>query len=207
LDFSDDLIGLLSQSAKICPHLHLPLQSGDDEILQRMNRHYGRSFIFNLIRKLYQRIPRLCIGADVIVGFPGETEERFSRTYELIESLPLSYLHIFPFSRRKGTPASQFPQRVSEGEIKKRAELMRQLGKKKRQAFYRQSLHKELKVLVEDRRERETGRWKGLSRNYIPVLLTHDGGLERKTDWVNQEWTVRVSGLEENGVIGEVVGR
>jgi len=207
LDFSANLISFLSQSAKICPHLHIPLQSGDDEILQRMNRYYDRPFLFNLIHELHQRIPELSIGADVIVGFPGETEENFKRTYDLIESLSLSYLHIFPFSKRKGTPASQFSQQVGEGEIKKRAELMRQLGKKKRQTFYGQFLYKELKVLVEDRREKETGRWKGLSRNYIPVLLTHDGESQRNPDWINQEWTVRVTGLEENGVTGEVVER
>jgi len=205
LDFSDDLIALLSQSTKICPHLHIPIQSSDDEILKSMNRNYDRSFLFNLIQKLHQNIPELCIGADLIVGFPGETEEKFKRTYDLIESLPLAYLHIFPFSKRKGTSASQFPQQVSEGEIKKRAELMRQLGKKKRQAFYRQFLHKELKVLVEDRREKETGRWKGLSRNYIPVLLTNESGSKSHLDWINQEWRVMVTGFEQNGVIGEVV--
>ena len=147
-----------------------------------MNRNYDRSFLSDLIQELHQRIPRLSIGADVIVGFPGETEEKFKWTYELIESLPFSYLHVFPFSKRKGTPASQFPQRVDEAEIKKRAEEMRRLGKQKRQAFYRQFLHQELNVLVEDRREKETGRWKGFSRNYIPVLLAHESGLRRGSE-------------------------
>jgi threonylcarbamoyladenosine tRNA methylthiotransferase MtaB len=170
-----------------------------------MNRHYDRSFLSDLIQELHRRIPKLSIGADVIVGFPGEAEERFKSTYELIESLPFSYLHIFPFSKRKGTPAFQFPQRVDEAVIKKRAEEMRELGKQKRQIFYRQFLHQELNVLVEDRREKESGRWKGLSRNYIPVLLTHESGSEGKPNWINQEWTVRVTGFEEKGVIGRVV--
>jgi threonylcarbamoyladenosine tRNA methylthiotransferase MtaB len=205
LDFSADLIAFLSQSAKVCPHLHIPIQSGDDEILKRMNRHYDRSFLSDLIQELHRRIPKLAIGADVIVGFPGETEEKFKHTYELIESLPLSYLHIFPFSKRKGVPASQFLQQMDGEKIKKRAEEMRELGKQKRQTFYRQFLHQELNVLVEDRREKESGRWKGLSRNYIPVLLTHESGSEGKPNWINQEWTVRVTGFEEKGVIGRVV--
>jgi len=207
LDFSEGLISFLSQSKKVCSHLHIPIQSGDDEILKRMNRNYDRSFLSDLVRELHQRIPKVSIGADVIVGFPGETEEKFKRTYKLIESLPLSYLHIFPFSKRKGTPASQFPQQVDEGKIKKRSEVMRELGKEKRQAFYRQFLHQELDVLVEDRREKETGRWKGLSRNYIPVLLNHESESEGNPNWINQELRVLVTGFEENGVIGRVMER
>jgi threonylcarbamoyladenosine tRNA methylthiotransferase MtaB len=207
LDFSGDLISLLSLSRKVCPHLHIPIQSGEDEILKRMNRNYDRSFLSDLIQELHQRIPKLSMGADVIVGFPGETEEKFTRTYGLIESLPLAYLHVFPFSRRKGTPAFQFSQQVNEGEIKKRAEMLRNLGKKKRHAFYRQFLHQELNVLVEDRRDKETGRWKGFSRNYIPVLLNHGSQSERDLNWINQELRVVVTEFGENGVMGKVVER
>ena len=204
-DFSPELIFTLSQSNKICPHLHIPIQSGDDEILKKMNRGYNQSFLSDLIQELHLRIPKLSIGADVIVGFPGETEEKFQHTYGLVESLPFSYLHVFPFSRRKGTPASQFPKGVDEEAIKKRAESMRELGKQKRQAFYRQFLNQELSVLVEDRKEKETGRWKGLSRNYIPVLITDKNGIKEHRDWVNHEWTVRVTDLTEKGVIGKVL--
>ena len=204
-DFSPELIFTLSQSNKICPHLHIPIQSGDDEILKKMNRGYNHSFLSDLIQELHLRIPKLSIGADVIVGFPGETEEKFQHTYGLVESLPFSYLHVFPFSRRKGTPASQFPKGVDEEAIKKRAESMRELGKQKRQVFYRQFLNQELSVLVEDRKEKETGRWKGLSRNYIPVLITDKNGIKEHRDWVNHEWTVRVTDLTEKGVIGKVL--
>jgi threonylcarbamoyladenosine tRNA methylthiotransferase MtaB len=207
-DFSPELVSALSQSKKICPHLHIPIQSGDDEILKKMNRDYDRSFLSDLVRELHLRISKLSIGADVIVGFPGETEERFRHTYGLIESLPFSYLHVFPFSKRKGTLAFQFPQRVSEREIKKRSETMRELGKQKRQAFYRQFLNQELSVLVEDRKEKKTGRWKGLSGNYIRVLLTDGTGAGRhwdRGDGVNQEWTVRVIELAEKGVIGKIL--
>jgi len=204
-DFSPELISALSQSRKICPHLHISIQSGDDEILKKMNRDYDRSFLSKLIQELHLRIPNLSIGADVIVGFPGETELNFRHTYELLESLPFSYLHVFPFSRRKGTPAYQFPQGADNKEIKKRAAIMRELGKQKRQAYYHQFLNQELSVLVEDRREKGTGRWKGLSRNYIPVLLNNQNGAKEYEDWVNQEWTVQVTELTEKSVIGKVV--
>jgi len=170
-----------------------------------MNRDYNHSFLSDLIQELHLRIPNRSIGADVIVGFPGETEEKFKHTYRLIESLPFSYLHIFPFSRRRGTPAFQFPQGVDEKEIKKRAETMRELGRQKRQAFYRQFLHQELSVLIEDRKEKGTGRWKGLSRNYIPVLLANKNGAEEHRDWVNREWTIGVMELTEKGLIGKVL--
>ena len=206
-DFSQDLISTLSRSAKVCPHLHIPIQSGDDEILRKMNRDYDAPFLSDLIEELHQRIPKLSIGADVIVGFPGETEERFQRTYARIESLPVSYLHVFPFSRRKGTPAFQFPGQVDAGKIKKRAEGMRELGQQKRQFFYGQFLHQKLPVLVENRREKETGRWKGLSHNYIPVLLTHESGSEAQPDWINQERIVRVTELTGKGLVGKVMER
>ncbi|MGZ3590179.1 MAG: tRNA (N(6)-L-threonylcarbamoyladenosine(37)-C(2))-methylthiotransferase MtaB [Thermodesulfobacteriota bacterium] len=205
-DFSPELISTLSESNKICPHLHISIQSGDDETLKRMNRDYDRSFLSNLVQGLYVKIPKLCIGADVIVGFPGETEEEFKSTYRLVESLPFSYLHVFPFSRRKGTPAFQFSQQVDDKEIKKRAEEMRELGQQKRQAFYRQFLNQELSVLVEDRKEEQTGRWKGLSRNYVPVLLADQKRTKKDWDFVNQEWTVTVTGLAEKGVVANLSG-
>ncbi len=203
-DFSPELISALSQSRKICPHLHIPIQSGDDDILKRMYRDYDRSFLSDLVHRLHREISNLSIGADVIVGFPGETEEQFRHTYGLIESLPFSYLHVFPFSRRKGTPAFEFSGRVNEKEIKRRAEVMRELGKQKRQTFYRQFLNQELSVLVEGRKEKETGRCRGLSRNYIPVLLSGRNGAGGNRDRVNHEWTVRVTGLAENGLIGNI---
>jgi len=206
-DFSPQLVSTLSQSAKICPHLHISIQSGDDEILEKMNRGYNQSYLSDLVRELHLRIPNLSVGADVIVGFPGETEEKSMHTYEFVESLPFSYLHVFPFSRRKGTPAFQFPQRVDEREIKKRAEAMRELGKQKRLGFYRQFLDQELSVLIVDRKEKGTGRWKGLSRNYVPVLLVNKNGIKDHPDRVNREWTVRVTGLTEKGATGEVLGR
>jgi threonylcarbamoyladenosine tRNA methylthiotransferase MtaB len=207
LDFSGNLVSFLSQSKKICPHLHLPVQSGDDEILKRMNRNYDRSFVSDLVHELHERIPRVSIGTDVIVGFPGETEENFQRTYDLIEALPFSYLHVFPFSRRKATPAYPLRPGVDYRRIKERSETLRELGEKKRWAFYHHFLDRELMVLVEGRREKETGRWKGFSRNYIPVSLALESRSQEKTDWVNQEVRVKVTGVTEKGLVGQIAGR
>jgi threonylcarbamoyladenosine tRNA methylthiotransferase MtaB len=207
MDLSEELIRLLSTSKKVCPHLHIPIQSGDDEILKRMNRYYNRSFLSDLIQELHRGIPKLSIGADVIVGFPGETQERFERTYELIASLPFSYLHVFPFSKRKGTPAFQFPQALDQATITSRAKVMRELGRQKRRSFYSQFLHHVVNVLVEDRRDKETGRWKGLSPNYLPVMLLAGKSAARDVDWINEEWTVRVTDVTETGLIGRVMER
>ncbi|OGP88900.1 MAG: tRNA (N(6)-L-threonylcarbamoyladenosine(37)-C(2))-methylthiotransferase MtaB [Deltaproteobacteria bacterium RBG_16_48_10] len=203
-DFSPGLIALLSQSSKICPHLHIPIQSGDDEILKRMNRNYGRSFLTHLIQELHGRVPNLSIGADMIVGFPGETVERFQKTFELVSSLPLTYLHVFPFSKRKGTPAADFSDSVSEEAIKSRAGSLRVLGKEKRQAFYQRFLNHELSVLIEGGGKEMN--WRGLSRNYIPVFLREGNGVKRG-DWINEEVTVIVTGLVEKGAMGKVVER
>jgi len=204
LDFSPELISLLSQSTKLCPHLHIPIQSGDDEILKMMNRNYGYSLISDLIHEIHRRIPKVSIGTDVIVGFPGETEEKFKNTYGLIESLPFSYLHVFRFSKRKGTPASQFLQGIDAKGIKQRVEVMKELGRQKRQAFYHQFLNQELNVLVEDRKGKAKG-WKGLSRNYIPVVLFDGDQSEGHRHLVNQECTVLVTESNEKGAVGRVV--
>jgi threonylcarbamoyladenosine tRNA methylthiotransferase MtaB len=205
MDFSGELIRFLSTSKKVCPHLHIPIQSGEDEILRKMNRGYRRSFLSDLIQELLETVRGLSIGTDVIVGFPGETEEKFKETYEFVESLPFSYLHVFPFSKRKGTPASQYSQVVDQANITRRAEAMRDLGKQKRRTFYSRFLHQELNVLVEERREKGTGRWKGLSQNYIPVTLTLEGTNEGDLDWINQERAVKVMGFTETGLVGEVM--
>ncbi|MGQ9645966.1 MAG: tRNA (N(6)-L-threonylcarbamoyladenosine(37)-C(2))-methylthiotransferase MtaB [Thermodesulfobacteriota bacterium] len=207
MDFSKELIHFLSGSKKVCPHLHIPVQSAEDEILKRMNRNYDRSFLCDLIQELHHVIPGLSIGADVIVGFPGETEEKFRRTYEWIESLPFSYLHVFPFSKRKGTPAFHDPKVVAQADITRRAEAMRELGKQKRRTFYSRFLHRELNVLVEARRERATGGWRGLSQNYIPVLLPSEGMGKGNLNGINQEWTVKVTGFTETGLVGQMMER
>jgi threonylcarbamoyladenosine tRNA methylthiotransferase MtaB len=204
-DFSPGLIDRISRSRKICPHLHVPIQSGDDGILGRMNRPYNRGFLTGVLVELHDRIPLLCLGADVIAGFPGESDEAFRRTYGLIEELPLSYLHVFPFSPRKGTAAATLPGAVPDSVTRERTEALRDLGKRKRLAYYSRFLHRELDVLVENRREKRTGRWKGLSRNYLPVVIKDGPG--DGTGWVNEEWRVWIDGVSEEGATGHIKGK
>ena len=204
-ELSEALVTFLSRSSKVCPHLHLPIQSGDDEILKTMGRKYDRAFVADLVSDFHERLPDACIGADVITGFPGETDGHFQRTVELIESLPLSYLHVFPYSRRKGTPASTFFSQVAPDTIRKRAEALRVLNRKKRQIFYRRFLRRELPVLLENRRDKETGNQKGLSRNYIPVVLREPAQRPIDPTDINQEFTVRITGVADRHAIGTIM--
>jgi len=199
-EFSPQLMTLLTRSKKLCPHIHLPIQSGDEKILKRMNRSYDPSFLYDLITKIHQTLPKASIGADILVGFPGEGEREFMQTYQLIQSLPISYLHVFPYSVRRGTEAAKLSGKIEEKEIKRRAEVMRELGREKRKAFYSQFLHQDLEVLIEDRKETGTERRMGLSRNYIPVVLLQGACVE-----INQEIKVRVVDVNEKVVFGKVV--
>jgi threonylcarbamoyladenosine tRNA methylthiotransferase MtaB len=198
-EFNPPLMDHLAGSSRICPHLHIPLQNGDDRILKRMKRNYSTAFFADLVNRLARTIPGVSIGADVIGGFPGEDESAFQNTLNLIEKLPLAYLHVFPFSRRKGTPAAVFPDQVPSQVIRARCRALRELGEKKRQAFYRSFLGQKVKALVESKRDRETGLLKGLSPNYIPVLLP--GGDES----INQEVEVEVTEVRNGRAYGKII--
>jgi threonylcarbamoyladenosine tRNA methylthiotransferase MtaB len=200
-EFNPPLLDYLAHSPRVCPHLHIPLQSGDNGILRRMNRNYSAAFFADLVHRLAQTIPDAAIGADVIGGFPGEDDSAFQNTMTLIENLPLAYLHVFPFSRRRGTPAAVFPGQVQPQVIRARCQALRELGEKKRDSFSRSFLGKTLKVLVEGKKDRESGLLKGFSANYIPVLLP--GG----EDLMNQEVSVEVTEVRNGKVIGNVRSR
>ncbi|UCD71856.1 MAG: tRNA (N(6)-L-threonylcarbamoyladenosine(37)-C(2))-methylthiotransferase MtaB [Syntrophobacterales bacterium] len=199
-DFCPKLIQSIASSSRVCHHLHIPMQSGDDDILRRMNRNYDGTFFADLVQTLIHRIPDLNIGVDVIVGFPGEGEKQFRKTYELLEKSDIGYLHVFPFSTRRGTAAYEFPHQVDSVSKKRRCESLRALGKRKRAAFQRRFLGRELEVLVEGKRDKLTGRLKGYSGNYIPVLI------EGEDDLANQEIRVLATDLDDGRVLGRVVG-
>ena len=196
-EFNPPLTDYLANSPKVCPHLHIPLQSGDDRILRRMNRNYSSAFFAELVNRLAQTIPGAAIGADVIGGFPGEDDSAFLNTMTLIENLPLAYLHVFPFSKRKGTPAAAFPGQVPPQVIRARCHALRELGEKKRDSFSRSFLGQRLKVLVEGKRDRESGLLKGFSENYISILLT--GGEEL----INREVEAEVTEVRDGKVFGK----
>jgi len=170
-ELTDELLSVFTGAQRLCPHFHLPLQSGDAGILKAMNRSYGPEDFINLVKKIHNHIPDAAIGVDLISGFPGEDDLAFQNTMALLEDLPISYFHVFPFSSRPGTAASSFPNHVQPEIIHKRAGLLRKLEQKKRMAFYQRFLDKELEVLIETKRDRETGMLKGITRNYIPVLF------------------------------------
>ncbi|MEW5909282.1 MAG: tRNA (N(6)-L-threonylcarbamoyladenosine(37)-C(2))-methylthiotransferase MtaB [Thermodesulfobacteriota bacterium] len=196
-EISDALIRLASASngsrAEICPHFHIPLQSGDDEILKRMGRPYTRTFFKDRVLKIKERIPHASVGVDVLVGFPGETEAAFENTFSLISELPVSYCHIFPFSRRKNTPAFGFKDQVPQPVIKDRCRRLQGLGHSKRRAFYEKAVGEEAEVVVEEKSFREKNLFKGVTSNYIPVLI------EGKKDPGCKTVRVRITGISEKG--------
>ncbi len=155
MDWNDELLGLFAEHARgmhprLAPHAHLPLQSGSDEILRRMHRRYRPWHYADKVRTIRKMLPEAAIGADVMVGFPGETEALFRESYEFIEALPLTYLHLFPFSPRPGTAAESTHRQapVSGGVVKERMELLTQLAEQKRQAFEQQFDGKSLSAVV-----------------------------------------------------------
>jgi threonylcarbamoyladenosine tRNA methylthiotransferase MtaB len=164
-----ELIRMAASEEWLCRHFHIPLQSGDNRILEKMNRNYTSEEYARLIESIYSQIPLAAIGADIMTGFPGEGESAYRNTYTLVKDLPMSYFHIFPFSPRQRTAAWDFKDKVDDREIKKRAEALRVLGQKKRENFYRSCMGNTFQVLAEglDR----SGMIKGLSDNYLPVLF------------------------------------
>lgn len=171
-EVTDDFIEILGSSTNICNHVHLPLQSGNDEVLKRMNRQYTVARFVERVTKLAE-VPGIAIGTDIITGFPGETKEAFEETYATLKSLPISYLHIFPYSVRAGTPAAGYTGAVHGLEIKRRAALLKSLDAEKRRNFLGAHIGQTLEVLIE--RVESVGGDKigtGKTRNYIPVMVT-----------------------------------
>ncbi|MCM2265215.1 MAG: tRNA (N(6)-L-threonylcarbamoyladenosine(37)-C(2))-methylthiotransferase MtaB [Desulfuromonadales bacterium] len=197
-EIDDALIGHLGASKVICPHLHIPLQAGDDAVLKRMRRPYGREDFRDLVGRIVTAVPDAAIGLDVIVGFPGETEDEFENTVRLIEELPVTHLHVFPFSKRPGTAAATMPGHLP-GDVKKaRAERLRLLGENKLAEFAARFVGRELEVAVEG--GGKGGQLKGLTRNYLEVRFA--GGPEL----VGRCAMVRVVAVEGSFLIGELAG-
>ena len=204
LELSGDIIRLVAGSkgtpGEICRHFHIPLQSGDDDILKKMNRPYRRKAFKELVLDINKVVPDAGIGCDVLIGFPGETDEAFENTYALIRELPLTYLHVFPFSPREGTPASGFPGQIPQQVVKERCRHIRELGQSKRRAFLDSQAGESAMVLVENKRDRRTGRLKGVSSNYITILVEGDDGL------MNTFQEVQLTGLhDDQSMIGELL--
>jgi threonylcarbamoyladenosine tRNA methylthiotransferase MtaB len=195
-ELSDRTLSIVAQSEKFCPHFHLPLQAGEDEVLARMRRRYTTGHYRERVERILEAMPDAAIGTDLIVGFPGESSPQFDDCFKFVESLPLAYFHVFPYSVRAGTTAAKFADKVVPGEIKRRAGAMRDLGERKRAEFARRMLGTKLRVLLEERSE---GRLTGYSRNYVRVLT--DG----PDELTNFEVEVEASVVQGAAVVGQII--
>lgn len=189
----DEIIEFVAQSNRFMPHFHIPLQSGSNKILKLMRRRYQRELYADRVATIKALMPHCCIGVDVIVGFPGETEEDFLETYNFINGLDVSYLHVFPYSERENTLAPEMPGKVSIKERNRRADMLRILSEKKKRFFYEQNIGREFTVLFED--DVKDGVMEGWTENYVRVAAKYDPIL------VNEMKHVRLTGINATGLM------
>ena len=192
----DESIDLVSKSRSFVPHFHIPLQSGSDDLLKLMKRRYLTKLYSDRIYKIREVMPDSCIGVDVIVGFPGETEEKFLETYNFLNELPISYLHVFTYSERENTEAAEMDGVVPVPERKKRNKMLRILSEKKKMAFYQTQIGKTLPVLWEH--EDKDGIMFGFTENYVRVQKTYD------QNSVNQIENLKLNKIESDGTVSVV---
>ena len=189
----NETIEFVSQSNTFVPHFHIPLQSGSNDILKMMRRRYMRELYVDRVEQVKTLMPDACIGVDVIVGFPGETEEHFLETYKFLNNLDISYLHVFTYSERDNTVAAEMQGVVSMKQRKKRSKMLRGLSVKKRRAFYESQLGKTKTVLFEG--ENKEGYIHGFTENYVKVKAPWNPAL------VNTLHPVRLNGIDEDGLV------
>ncbi|WP_326982402.1 tRNA (N(6)-L-threonylcarbamoyladenosine(37)-C(2))-methylthiotransferase MtaB [Chryseobacterium sp. MYb264] len=181
----DESIELVSKSKSFVPHFHIPLQSGSDDLLKKMKRRYLTKLYNDRVNKIREVMPHAAIGVDVIVGFPGETEERFMETYNFLNDLPITYLHVFTYSERENTEAVGMEGVVPIPERKKRNKMLRILSEKKKMAFYQTQLGKTLPVLWEH--ENKDGKMYGFTENYVRVQKDFDQASVNQIEFLNLE--------------------
>lgn len=181
----DESIELVSKSRSFVPHFHIPLQSGSDDLLKKMKRRYLTKLYNDRVNKIREVMPDAAIGVDVIVGFPGETEELFMETYNFLNELPITYLHVFTYSERENTEAAEMNGVVQIPERKKRNKMLRILSEKKKMAFYQTQLGKTLPVLWEH--ENKDGKMFGFTENYVRVQKDFDPASVNQIEFLNLE--------------------
>jgi len=191
------LIELIASHDWLCPHFHISLQSGDDEVLRRMNRHYTARMFTGVINDINRLVPKVSIGVDVLVGFPGESNRAFDNTFDLLKDLPISYLHVFPYSRRQGTAAARFPDQLDHKRIKDRAFLLRCLDKEKRKIFWGSLIGETFPVLTEGWVPGDRNLIRGLSDNYVRFAFPSNSLIK------NRIVKVRAEDVTEEGVAGQ----
>ena len=176
---TEELIEFVAGSKRFVPHFHIPLQSGNNEILGQMRRRYQRELYVDRVNQIKRLMPDACIGVDVIVGFPGESDQHFLDTYAFLVDLPVSYLHVFSYSERPNTPAAEMKNQVSKTIKNKRSKMLRGLSAKKRHAFYESQLQKTKTILFEA--ENKEGYIQGFTENYVKVRMPWDPALQNQT--------------------------
>ncbi|HEY6011427.1 MAG TPA: tRNA (N(6)-L-threonylcarbamoyladenosine(37)-C(2))-methylthiotransferase MtaB [Nitrospirota bacterium] len=197
-EITDGLIEVLGDG--LCRHLHIPLQSGDDGILSSMKRRYTAGFYLELLERISRRVPHIALGADVMVGFPGEGEREFQNTLDLVERSPLTHLHVFSYSPRPGTPAAEMKPQVPELVKKQRSAALRNLSRKKNLAFRQTNTGVRLSVVVEDKVDLKSGLFTGLTDNYIRVQCC---GVNKND--VGKEIEVGITEVDEESTVANIV--
>ncbi|MEM6734842.1 MAG: tRNA (N(6)-L-threonylcarbamoyladenosine(37)-C(2))-methylthiotransferase MtaB [Bacteroidota bacterium] len=188
---SDEIIEFVARSKRFAPHFHLPLQSGSDKVLKKMNRRYLSGLYQSRVKKIKTLMPYCCIGVDVITGFPEETEDDFLTTYQFLNELDISYLHVFTYSERPNTKAIQMNGTVDKGVRNRRSKMLRGLSEKKKRYFYETHLGETFRVLFEE--DVEDGIMYGFTENYIRVATKYDPIL------LNELSTVKLSSINSSG--------
>ncbi len=191
-----EMVDFIIHSERICNHFHIPMQSGSNSILKKMRRRYLANHYRELTEYVASKDPDAGIGADVIVGFPGETDALFEETYMFLVDLPISYFHVFTYSERPNTPAAQFPEAVEPKVRSRRSEMLRNLGWKKRHDFYSRFVGKTTNVLFENTTQHSDV--SGLTTNYIRVKTRADG------DLVNRIIPVTIRGIDDDECVGVI---
>ena len=187
----DELLETLASSPRFMPHFHIPLQSGDDTILREMKRKYNRSGYEEILQKIVQTFPQAGIGADIICGFPGETEDQFQNTQQLLENSPITHFHVFPYSRRKNTPAAKREEQILHAVKKDRVRRLRELGEKKLIAFARRQQGTVQQVLFEQKNRQ--GLWEGYTPQFVRIAVESNADLNNRIEDVlpvSQEGTL-----------------
>jgi threonylcarbamoyladenosine tRNA methylthiotransferase MtaB len=197
-EITPKIISLLGPA--LCRHLHIPLQSGDDTILTAMKRNYSSEFYREVLENISQLVPGVAIGADVMVGFPGEGEKEFQNTLDLVERSPLTHLHVFSYSPRPGTPAAELKRQVPEKVKKARSEALRDLGNRKNFVFRNKCMGTEVKVVVEGKRDMNSRLLTGITDNYIRVLVFG----AKNTD-IGKEISVRIEKVEKEANLAMIL--
>ncbi len=191
-----DFLKKMRRGSRLCRYLHIPLQSGSNEILQRMNRRYTREEFAEFLWQVHREVPNICLGTDVIVGFPGETEAHFEETYAFLRQLPLAYFHVFSYSERPWAKSRKLPGKVPREEIERRSKRLRELSARKRRIYLEQQIGRVEMVLFEQEKK---GYWSGLTDTYVRVKV------QSAEDLKNRLRAVRLDEIDGQTMIGHLV--